>query len=698
MKTTTSVLRKNLVAVFLFCIQSVIAQNPLWMNFTNGDMITDMAENGNILWVGTSGGLVKYDKTTLQTTFYNKGNSGLPRNQIIALAVDANDNLWLITEAGLSNYDGSNWTIYDTLNSNLPNQYLNDIAIDQNGLKWIASGYGLISFDGTNWAFYDTSNSGISSDYAGRVFVSPANEKWISSYAGIDRYDGTNWTNYQISSAGNTTDMAFTGNAVYACMHGDFGQGEGLEYFDGVSWSSYTPTNSGLPYWRSECLDVDTSGNLWIGNWDAWGTAKALVKFDGVNWSVDSTGLPQFINHLEIDNDNRFYSGTEQFGLSIYDGNNFTRINTSNSGLNANGGSELCIDDVQDVWTVNNNGFAHFDRQIWNAFDSSQTSFLNSGVICIARDHSSGTWIGTNEGVIKYDGANWIRWDTSNSSLTNQYISVITVDPDNATWVGTQFAPFKFDGNSWTDYFSNAGSNINDLFVSDDGDVWIGSPGYGLNRFDRVSTWTNYTPPSSGNFQAGAFDKNGNVWYGGSNLRRWDGSTWITYTTSDGLPWNFITALAVDTNNILWIGTQSGLSSYDGNSFTNYFDRNSGLTADYISDIDIDSFNNKWICTSNGISVYNESGVVMSIDRPTDHRQAIQFFPNPAEVEINMTCGNDQIGMQLVITDMLGNEVSSCKIVSYSTKIDVSELAPGLYIGGINSDGQKLFSGKLVIR
>ncbi|CAN5542706.1 hypothetical protein BH11BAC1_BH11BAC1_10260 [soil metagenome] len=234
------------------------AQNPAWMNFTNGDVITDIAEYGNILYIATSGGLVKYNKVTTQTEFFNKANSGLPRNEISAMDIEANGNLWIITEAGISKYDGSNWILYDTTNSNLPNQFINDLAVEQNGVKWIASFYGLISFDGTSWAIYDTSNSNISSQATSKVFISPAGEKWIGTSDGLERFDGSNWILYDYSVAPfsfyNLTDMVFKNNDIFVATHGGFGQGEGLVKFDGNVWSSYTTVNSGLPYARVECL------------------------------------------------------------------------------------------------------------------------------------------------------------------------------------------------------------------------------------------------------------------------------------------------------------------------------------------------------------------------------------------------------------------------------------------------------------
>ncbi len=702
MKKSLCVIPGSILVFVLFISIPLKATTPNWMNFTNGNVITDIASKGNILWIATSGGLVKYDKLTTQSIFLNKGNSGLPRNEMMALDVDPTGNLWIVTEAGLNEYDGLNWSLYDTSNG-LPNISIHDVAIDQNGMKWIASSFGLITFDGNFWNVYDTSNSNISSQSVMRVFISPTGEKWMTTYAGMERFDGTNWTLYDYNVAPysfyNATDVEFNGNDVFVATHGDFSQGEGLVKFDGNMWTDYTPLNSGLPYSRVECLDSDNSGNLWMGNFDSFGSANAIVMYDGINWSITSAGLPGIINHLNIDNNNRFFTGTMTTGCYEYDGFVFSKITTSNSGINIYGGNEIFIDDQQDVRATNYLGFTHFDRQVWEVYDTSSSAFLNSNVFSIAQDHSGNTWIGTSEGLIKFDGINWTRYDTSNSGLTDQYINAVNVDADNSVWVGTNSGPFKFDGATWTNYFSNAGSHIQHIFNTADGDVWMTSPGYGLNRFDRNNTWTNYLPAGAGGCHAGALDKNGNVWYGGNNLYKWDGNAWTTYTIANGLPWSFVTALSVDTNNILWVGTQNGLSKFDGSGFTNYFVSNSGLTANYISDIEVDVLNNKWIATSAGISVYNEGGITLGLNHPDfQNHMELSFYPNPAREFIwaGFNGGRFQPA-KLIITDALGRQVSELQMPENQVKIDVAALNRGVYFCNLITETGKVIPGKFIV-
>jgi ligand-binding sensor domain-containing protein len=47
---------------------------------------------------------------------------------------------------GLSKFDGVNWTVYNTLNSGLPNNDVTAIAIDKQGNKWIGTKKGLALF------------------------------------------------------------------------------------------------------------------------------------------------------------------------------------------------------------------------------------------------------------------------------------------------------------------------------------------------------------------------------------------------------------------------------------------------------------------------------------------------------------------------------------------------------------------------
>ncbi len=60
---------------------TLLSQNPEWINYTNGQDINSIVIEGDYLWAGTNGGLVKINTITGETTFFNKA-SGLPDNNV----------------------------------------------------------------------------------------------------------------------------------------------------------------------------------------------------------------------------------------------------------------------------------------------------------------------------------------------------------------------------------------------------------------------------------------------------------------------------------------------------------------------------------------------------------------------------------------------------------------------------------------
>ncbi len=76
------------------------------------------------------------------------------------------------------------------------------------------------------------------------------------------------------------------------------------------------------------------------------------------------------------------------------------------------------------------------------------------------------------------------------------------------------------------------------------------------------------------------------------------------FTIDDGLPSNRIYTVSEDINNDIWVGTNWGLSKYDGNTFTNY-DTSDGLPSIRIIALDTDDNGNVYIGTSKGAAIYD---------------------------------------------------------------------------------------------
>ena len=295
------------------------AQNPQWLNYTNGDNIYALAEENDNMWIGTNGSLVQLDKTTSILTFYNCANSGLPSNVIRSLAIDENGTKWIGTlGGGMATFDGTNWTVYNSSNSGLPDNYVNSLAIDENGTKWIGTWYGgLASFDGTNWMVYNSSNSGLPDNYVNSLAIDETGIKWIGTdYSGLAVFDGTNWTVYFTSNSGlpsnSVRSLAIDENGTKW-----IGTADGVAAFDGTSWVVYNTSNSGLPDNYVKSITIDENGIKWIGTWYG-----GLVSFDGTIWTVYNTsnsGLPdKTVLSIAISENGTKWIGTKDGGLAAY--------------------------------------------------------------------------------------------------------------------------------------------------------------------------------------------------------------------------------------------------------------------------------------------------------------------------------------------------------------------------------------------
>jgi len=103
-------------------------------------------------------------------------------------------------------------------------------------------------------------------------------------------------------------------------------------------------------------------------------------------------------------------------------------------------------------------------------------------------------------------------------------------------------------------------------------------------------------------------DRNGNLWFGtyGGGVSKYNGQSFTNYTEKEGLSSNYVVSIIEDRNGNLWFGTYGGgVSKYDGQSFTNYTQKE-GLSDNTVWSIIEDRNGNLWFGTnSGGVSKYD---------------------------------------------------------------------------------------------
>jgi ligand-binding sensor domain-containing protein len=99
-------------------------------------------------------------------------------------------------------------------------------------------------------------------------------------------------------------------------------------------------------------------------------------------------------------------------------------------------------------------------------------------------------------------------------------------------------------------------------------------------------------------------DRQGNIWAGtwGGGLSRFDGKKWVSYTTAEGLPGNHVFMLHTDGKGRLWVGTNNGLTQWQDGKFTKAMTTADGLFANNVFAMASTSAGDLWIGSFGGVA------------------------------------------------------------------------------------------------
>ncbi len=203
------------------------------------------------LWLGTQGGLLRFDDLTLFTT-----RDGLSADDVRAIAEDRDGNLWVGTEGGgLSRLRDGRFTCYTKTNG-LPGNSISAAEVDADGVLWVATSGGLTRFQGGKWTRYST-KEGLASNRLGYLLEDGHGYLWIGSNAGLmrlkkedlNRFAEDNSTLISCRVYGETDGLPAT-----ECTTGS--QPGALRSHDGTLWF---PTIQGLAWLNPARLNLNTS-------------------------------------------------------------------------------------------------------------------------------------------------------------------------------------------------------------------------------------------------------------------------------------------------------------------------------------------------------------------------------------------------------------------------------------------------------
>lgn len=639
---TKKIIKLNTVFLLYFFLTmaasfSLYAQNPEWINYTYGEEVVSLCDDGNYLWAATRGGLVHYNKSTGEKEFFNRSNSSIEDNQFYSVFKAKNGDLWMDTfGSSLTRFDGTTWTNYNSSNSPFQGGIVWSITEDTLQNLWFGTSSGLVKFDGTTWTNYLKSNSGLPDNSIKCISASPDGTIWVgTNTGGLAKFKDNIWTVF------NTSNSSIPANTIYSLATDSSGRVwvgtfSGLASFDGSNWTVYTTSNSGITANQVRVIAIDTDQSVWMAY-----SGSTLSRFDGTNWTTYTSSNSTSINSFSIDEDGIKWFGINGAGILRFDGTNWTQIPTSNSGLLKNTIQALEIDESGNKWIGTSSDIMKFDNLNWTWFKTNNVSATGNPINAIQQDSNGNLWVGSNPfgaqtsatagGVIRFTESLWSTFTSYNSDLSHNYINAIQEAPDGTIWFSgkahsVNSVPVEgglsfFDGTTWVNYTTASTgapiSDLNGIAIDSSGKIWCATTGGGIVRFDG-SDWVIFNSSNSGlpanTIYSIAFDNSGNLWAGlgyGFGIVKFDGTNWETFTTANaGLPSNEVVSIFFDTDGIGWFGTKGGgLLKYNGITWESLNTSNSGISSDYISCLTMDSFGNLWAGTNSGLTVYREGGV-----------------------------------------------------------------------------------------
>jgi len=324
---------------------------------------------------------------------------------------------------------------------------------------------------------------------------------------------------------------------------------------------------------------------LWMG------TSMGVIKYDTTsidNYTVydnRNTLLSNGIFSISIDQKDKVWFGTYGGGLSILAAGEWVNINTPH-GLNDAFVYDLKFTNTS-MWVATWSGVNRVQgdpliHDSWASFTAENTNggLIDNWVYAIEIGENNNIWFGTEGGLSLFNGKQWKNWNHKNG-------------------LGASYEIVKHDNRLATDSFK--GSHHSNQVIN-------------LPNTENVSYRPNYIVSMR-------LDQSNRLWIGtwGGGLSMFDPETQVfrNYTVQHGLPGNYILAIHEGSDDNLWIGSNKGLSKFDGTTFLNYSQTN-GLISDYVFSIEIDNDGFLWVGGHHGMTR-------LKIDVKSGHLSRLDF-------------------------------------------------------------------------
>lgn len=392
-------------------------------------------------------------------------NDGLPQSQVTAICQDNDGYLWVGTAGGLAKFNGNNFVRIGKKNGLLNNRItsldiINDIIYVGHthgiSIKTDTNSFVSVPFQENDLTpvvtgfFFKDSILYVSTNGEGLFYLPTGGKFLIKVKDSPDRIRDVEIYNNQIFLATRTGVYNFHGEEEFENLTESFEKS-----FSGLFTRNdklYATTFNGILYQYNDGefvsilenedyffrdLIIDSDGNKWINSMDG-----VLIKKDNeVTILTEKQGLPtNDINVIFEDSEQNIWMGTNAKGLIRFTNDVFTHYNEK-AGLPSNLIMAIEIDDYKNTWIstldqgtfkINKNGdFEHLDfiqNTVWQILSTPEQVFFAS-----------------NYGLYSYDYSTYQSYFAENYNLPSNRINGLHLINDSLMLVSTSGGSVFYD-------------------------------------------------------------------------------------------------------------------------------------------------------------------------------------------------------------------------------------------------------------
>jgi ligand-binding sensor domain-containing protein/signal transduction histidine kinase len=510
------------------------------------------------LWIGTTGGLVRFDGGSFQT--YNHATTPALAGDGIFCLLGAHDgSLWIGTEGGgLVRLKDGRFRSFSAPDG-LKNNFVRSLMEDHAGRLWVATDRGIFRLRDDRFEEVDTSRYGTSADV----------------HALFEDRDHRVW-------AGGSHLLTFDPDNPPASMREVRLPGKDSEN-------------------RVKSILQASDGTMWVGTIDG---LDRQVAGEAVDRFVRVPGIAGTVRVLRQTSDGTLWAGTIGHGAYRFFKGAWTHL-AAPEVLPSNTVLSIDQDDAQQIWIGTQDGIMRLSKTPVSVVPLPGGS--DPDFATLTADPDGSMWVASSRLYsIRAGKAEPFRFP----GMPDVPIRNVFRDRDGTMWVGTDGngvyhltanGPVHFDApRSLTNNFARA------FMQSRDGAIWVAMD-EGVDRILGTSVKKFEMKDGLVYFSTGAIleDRGGDIWIGTENgLSHLHGGSFVTDTATEALAREKVWTMLEDSRGSLWFGTRSGGIFRYAKGKVSHFGTEEGLASNSVYQILEDSKGSLWVSSPNTISSF----------------------------------------------------------------------------------------------